>query len=123
ICANVLTRRATQRSGKTVAESERAAGDLVRQRRVSVAISLTLGIGRDRLRAGVNGEVGSNIRQSVVGAQTQRALQDRICANVLTRRATQRSGKTVAESERAAGDLVRQRRVSVAISLTLGIGC
>ena len=70
-------------------------------------------------------EVGADEGQIVVVATVavvdrERALRDRVAADILTGRTRQSADDSIAEGERAACDLIGQCRIGVTVDLGLG---
>ena len=120
---NVLTSVSTKRSAEAIVAEQRATGDLIRERRIIIAIGLHLGIGCHSNRPFLDFELHSCRESEIVitssGTKRERAFGDVVKPNVLACVASQCSSKRVAESESAAGHLVRERRIAIAVRLQL----
>src|ERR1041385_6475304 len=122
MAAAVFARAAGQRAAEVVGADERAAGELVSEGRVGIAIDLALGVGGDDQRALRDGQVGADIGDGVVGAGGQGVLLDRVGAHVFTGHTAQGAAEAVATDERATGKLIGQGGVAIAIHLGLCVG-
>src|SRR5205807_4515275 len=97
-------------------------GDLVGQLRVSSTVGLGLATGCYRDRSLADAQVGPDKAQVVGAAQRHRALADGVVAHILAQLTRQLAGEGIAVGQAARGDLVGQRRVSIAVGLGLAIG-
>src|ERR1051326_4868381 len=122
VAADVFGRDAGERAAVVVGADERAAGELVSEGRVGIAIDLALGVGGDDQRALRDGQVGADIEDGVVGAGGQGVLLDRVGAHVFTGHTAQGAAEAVATDERATGKLIGQGGVAIAIHLGLCVG-
>src|SRR5205085_1568736 len=99
-----------------------AAGDVVGQGRVAVAVGLGLAIGGDLHGTLADVQAGADVGQVVVVAQGQGALPDGVAAHALAAVPGQRAREGVGEGQGAAGDVVGQGGVGIAVGLGLAIG-
>jgi hypothetical protein len=74
--SDVLTGDAAQRSRELIAEDEIPARDLIRERRICVAVDLALRLSGDADRSLSDRQVRANIRERIVGAQRDRTQGD-----------------------------------------------
>ncbi len=117
-------RRCRESTRQCIAVGKARAADLIGQRRVCVAISPALRIGRHRDRTLGDGQVGARIVQRVVAGGREASLRNAVDPDIAgcRRRCRQRTRQRIAVGKARAADLIGQRRVCVAISTALRIG-
>ncbi len=115
VIAHVLARRPRESAGQGIAEHQITRRDLMRQRRVGIAIDARQVISRHRDCARGDGERPVHKGQRVIAASRQRALRDGVVAHVFTRHAGQRARQRVAKHQVARRDMMREPRVGIAI--------
>ena len=115
--ADVVTRVSRNRTTQCVVTNQVSTGDLIRQLWVWLSEYLCLVGGPYRDRARIDGEIGTNIGNCVVGIR-QCFLSNRMRSNTLATCTTKRTVKRVASNQCTRSDGVRQLWVSIAIVLT-----
>ena len=94
VAADVLTRRARQRTAQAVAAHQ--AAHIVAQLGIRLAVGLALRVRGDRQRPLADHQARASEDDRVVVARRQRALANRVAADTLARLARQHSGQLVA---------------------------
>src|SRR5205807_341015 len=86
------------------------------------SVRLALGVGADRDGALAYRQVGTDKAQGVVAIERQRALPDRIAADILSRGPREHSRKGISGQKRTGSDLEGERRIGGSVRLALGVG-